>query len=137
VDALYLIGRAILGLYFLYSGANHFRMREGMVGYSKSMGVPAPELAVPATGLMLLFGGISLLLGLWTVAGAAVLIIFLIPTAVLMHKFWGVADAMMAANQKAHFLKNIALASALLALLAAHELLTATTNAKAPFSITP
>lgn len=132
MDILFLIGRAVLGLYFLYSGINHFTKRQGMVGYAKSMGTPAPELAVPATGLMLLLGGASLLLGFWTDAGAVVLIVFLVPVAFSMHKFWGVADAMMAANQQAHFLKNIALAAALLTIIALHSM-----AGKAPFSLTP
>lgn len=133
MELQYLIGRVVLGLYFLYSGVNHFRMRQMMVSYSKSMGVPAPEVAVPVTGLMLLFGGASLLLGAWLPIGAVVLIVFLIPTSFMMHKFWGVADAMMAGNQKAHFLKNIALAAALLTILALYGLLAG----KAPLSLTP
>ncbi|MBI2866066.1 MAG: DoxX family protein [Chloroflexi bacterium] len=123
MEALFLMGRIILGLYFLYNGFNHFRMRAGMVAYAKTMGTPAAELAVPVTGLMLLFGGATLLLGAWLAAGAIVLIIFLVPVAFMMHKFWGVADPMMAANQQAHFLKNIALAASLLAILALDSLL--------------
>jgi hypothetical protein len=35
-----------------------------------------------------------------------------------VHKFWGIADPMMAANQAAHFWKNIALTGACLILFA-------------------
>ena len=34
----------------------------------------------------------------------------------MMHRFWGVADPMMAANQAGHFWKNITLAGACLML---------------------
>ena len=39
---------------------------------------------------------------------------FLIPAAFTLHKFWGIADPMMQANQAAHFWKNITLAGACL-----------------------
>jgi len=34
-----------------------------------------------------------------------------------MHRFWGLQDPMMAANQMAHFFKNIALAGAALIII--------------------
>ncbi|MBI2917021.1 MAG: DoxX family protein [Chloroflexi bacterium] len=132
MDILFLIGRTILGLYFLYNGVGHFTKRQMLVPYAKSMETPAPELAVPFTGLMLLFGGASLLLGIWMDVGASVLIAFLVPVAFIMHKFWGLADQMMAANQMAHFMKNIALAAALLTIIALHSM-----AEEVPFSIAP
>ena len=76
--------------------------------------MPAPTVAVAVTGLMLLGGGLSILLGVQPKWGAALLIVFLVPTAVMVHKFWGISDPMLAANQAAHFWKNIALAGAAL-----------------------
>src|SRR5439155_9153 len=64
------------------------------------------------SGLMILAGGLSILLGVAPQAGALLLILFLIPTAFLMHRFWGVQDQMLAANQMAHFMKNVTLAGA-------------------------
>lgn len=70
MEVLLLIGRLAFGLYFLYNGLNHFRKLEMMTGYSASMKVPQPRLAVIVTGLMLLFGGLTLVLGFWAKAGA-------------------------------------------------------------------
>ena len=58
---------------------------------------------------MLLLGGLSILLGFWVRIGAALLVIFLIPTAFIMHNFWTVTGPLTRANDQAHFLKDIAL----------------------------
>jgi len=107
-----LIGRVVFSFFFIYSGFNHLTKLSMYSQYAGSSGVPAPTVAVAVTGLMLLGGGLSLLLGVKPKVGAALLVIFLVPTAVMIHKFWGIADPMMAANQAAHFWKNISLAGA-------------------------
>ena len=63
---------------------------------------------------MLLAGGLSVLLGVQPRWGALLIALFLVPAAFTVHKFWGIADPMMAANQAAHFWKNIALTGACL-----------------------
>jgi putative oxidoreductase len=109
-----LIGRILFASFFLMSGVNHFTQREAMVQYAQSMGVPAAGLAVPLTGLMILVGGLSIALGYYPKIGAWLLVIFLIPTAFYMHRFWGLEDQMQAMNQMAHFMKNIVMTGAAL-----------------------
>jgi uncharacterized membrane protein YphA (DoxX/SURF4 family) len=109
-----LIGRVVFSFFFIYSGFNHLTKLSQYSQYAGASGVPAPTVAVAVTGLMLLGGGFSVLLGVQPKWGAALLVVFLVPTAVMVHKFWGISDPMMAANQAAHFWKNIALAGAAL-----------------------
>ena len=109
-----LLGRVVFSFFFIYSGFNHLTKLSTYSQYAGSSGVPAPTVAVAVTGLMLLGGGFSILLGVQPKWGAALLIVFLVPTAVMMHRFWGISDPMMAANQAANFWKNIALAGAAL-----------------------
>jgi len=109
-----LIGRVVFSFFFIYSGFNHLTKLSMYSQYAGSSGVPAPTVAVAVTGLMLLGGGLSILLGVQPKWGAALLVVFLVPTALMMHKFWGISDPMLAANQAAHFWKNIALAGAAL-----------------------
>src|SRR5438045_9582091 len=45
-------GRAIFGGYFLYNGINHFVNREMLAPYAASQRVPAPDVAVAASGLL-------------------------------------------------------------------------------------
>ncbi|MDQ3304266.1 MAG: DoxX family protein [Actinomycetota bacterium] len=89
---LLLLGRILFGGFFIMSGINHFTNVKMMAGYSASKNVPAPGLAVIATGVLLVAGGLSIVLGFLPVVGLALLILFLIPTSVMMHNFWTVED---------------------------------------------
>ncbi len=113
-----IVGRVIFSFFFIYSGFNHLTKLSMYAQYAGGSGVPAPKLAVAVSGLMLLAGGLTVLLGVGVRWGALLLVIFLVATAVMMHRFWGVADPMMAANQAAHFWKNITLAGASLIIYA-------------------
>ena len=109
-----LLGRVVFSFFFLYSGFNHLTKLSAYAQYAGASGVPAPTLLTAISGLMLLAGGLSILLGVQVRWGALLLAAFLIPAALTVHKFWGIADPMMAANQAAHFWKNITLAGACL-----------------------
>src|SRR5574341_60981 len=111
---LVLIAQVVLGLYFLYNGYNHFRNRAMMAGFAQMRGVPAPQsLWVIVTGFMHLVAGLSLLLGILVVVGAWLAIIFLVLAAYFVHHYW-TDQGMERGGQQANFLKNLALAAALL-----------------------
>src|SRR5437867_11761245 len=110
MEAVFLIGRILFAAMFINSGIAHLTKLAPMSQYAASQKGPAPKLAVAFSGLMILAGGLSILLGVAPQAGAPLLILFLIPTAFLMHRFWGVQAQMLAANQMAHFMKNVTLA---------------------------
>jgi putative oxidoreductase len=117
MDWLWLIGRAVFGLYFTYSGLNHFLQFKGMKQYASYKGIPAAGLSVVVTGLMLLAGGLSILTGYWIEYGLYVLVVFLVAAAFTMHNFWSVEDPTQKAGESSQFLKNLALAAAALMLL--------------------
>lgn len=117
MELLLLIGRIIFGGFFIMSGINHFTNAGMMSGYAGSKNVPAPYLAVVGTGVMLVLGGLSVLLGLFPVLGLLLLIVFLVPTSVLIHNFWTVQDPQARAAEQINFLKNLALTGAALALM--------------------
>jgi putative oxidoreductase len=116
---LYLIGRIVVGGFFLMNGMNHLTKTEMMAGYAASKGVPAPKLAVVATGVQLLVGGLMILLGWYLWVGALILVLFLVPVALVMHNFWTVQDAQTRMVETIQFMKNLAIAGALLMLMAA------------------
>ncbi len=113
-DLVLLIGRAVFSFFFIYSGFNHLTKLTQYAQYAGASGVPSPTLATAVSGLMLLAGGLSVPLGVQPRWGALLIALFLVPAAFTVHKFWGIADPMMAANQAAHFWKNIALTGACL-----------------------
>jgi uncharacterized membrane protein YphA (DoxX/SURF4 family) len=105
-----------LGVYYLFYALNHFTQTKAMVPYASSQGVPAAEVLVPGAGILLLVGGLSFLTGVSPTIGLIAAILFLVPVAFIMHRFWGV-DQQTSMAQMPHFLKNIALAACTLMFL--------------------
>lgn len=118
MDIVLIVGRILFALIFINSGFAHFAQRESMTGYAQFKKVPAAKLAVPLTGLMILLGGISIVLGFWMDLGALLLAIFLIFSAFMMHNFWTMDDATQKMNETVAFFKNLSMAGAALIILA-------------------
>lgn len=115
---LFLLGRVLLGGYFIMNGFNHLKNVSMLEGYAKSKGVPMARLAVIFTGLMILFGGIGVLLGVYVQISIALLAIFLVGTTFTMHQYWKVSDPMQKMGERINFMKNLGLLGAILMLLA-------------------
>jgi len=58
-----LIGRVVFSFFFIYSGFNHLTKLSMYAQYAGASGVPAPTVLTAISGLMLLAGGLSILLG--------------------------------------------------------------------------
>lgn len=119
VGVVFLIIRFILGGYFAWHGARHLDAygRQHLVAYARTKRLPMPLAAVPAFGLVLIVGGMSLVTGLFPAAGVAMIWSFLIPSAFLMHRFWRLDDAAPRATERRHFTRNVMLALVVLAFL--------------------
>jgi putative oxidoreductase len=113
-NVAFLIGRILIGGFFLIAGFNHFARFSMMAGYAKMKGTPAPTLAVGGSGVLLLLGGASLLLGFHPSVGVLLLVIFLLPTSFMIHNFWAVQDPQAKMSEMAQFQKNIAILGLLL-----------------------
>jgi uncharacterized membrane protein YphA (DoxX/SURF4 family) len=118
MDLIIVIGRILFGGFFLMSGINHFTKLEAMTGYAQYKKLPAAKLGVLISGLMLVIGGISIILGYFADLGALLLAIFLVLAAVIFHNFWKETDATAKQNEMLGFMKDIALAGAALILFA-------------------
>jgi uncharacterized membrane protein YphA (DoxX/SURF4 family) len=118
MDLIIVICRILFGGFFLMSGINHFAKLEAMTGYAKYKKLPAAKLGVLISGLMLVIGGLSVILGYYADLGALLLAIFLVLAAVIFHNFWKETDATAKQNEMLGFMKDIALAGAALILFA-------------------
>lgn len=105
-----LLGRILYSAIFILSSFAHFSQQD--VGYAASYGVPMPSVLVPLSGVIALLGGLSILLGYKARWGALLVIVFLIPVTLTMHRFWGVADPMAASLQQIMFMKNLSMLGA-------------------------
>lgn len=107
--AALLLGRAIFGGFFLYSGISHFRKADAMEGYAASKGIPAPKAAVIGSGALVALGGLSLLLGVKPKVGAGMIGAFLLGVTPFMHDFWRQDDPQAKMREQVNFMKNVAL----------------------------
>jgi len=105
----FLIGRILVGVYYLYNAFNHFQSLDMMAGYAGSKGVPAPKLAVAGSGALLAIGGLSILTGFEPRLGVAAIVLFLVPVTLTMHQFWKVQDPTQKMGEQVNFMKNVAL----------------------------
>ena len=110
----FLIGRVIVGGFFLMNSFNHFAQLNMMTGYAKTKGIPAPGLAVGGSGVLLFLGGLSLLLGYHPTIGVGLLVIFLLSASFGIHNFWTVQDQQAKQGEMVNFLKNMAILGLLL-----------------------
>jgi uncharacterized membrane protein YphA (DoxX/SURF4 family) len=116
-EYILLLSRVILGFYFLFNSFNHFRNLNSLAGWVQSKNVPVPRLMVALTGILLLIGGLSILLGVYIEIGILALTLFFLPVTFVMHDFWRETDPQMKMMQMINFMKNLALWAAILALL--------------------
>ena len=107
-----LLGRVFYSLLFILASFGHFSKET--VAYAANAGVPMAGLAVPVSGVICLLGGLSILLGYRAKIGAWLLVIFLVPVTLVMHRFWGLPDSQFAMIQQIMFMKNLSLLGAAL-----------------------
>jgi uncharacterized membrane protein YphA (DoxX/SURF4 family) len=112
MDVIALIGRILFVAIFIGSGIAHLTQTESMAGYAASQGIPQPKLAVAGSGVLVLVGGLMVLLGVWADLGFLLLVLFLLPTAFLMHAFWKESDAQAKQLQMIQFQKNVSISGA-------------------------
>jgi uncharacterized membrane protein YphA (DoxX/SURF4 family) len=109
VQQFFLVGRIIVGAYYLFNAFEHFTRLSAISGYAASRHVPAPQVAVIISGILLAIAGLSLLLGIYPKLGIAALVLFYIPVSVMMHPFWADADPALRLADLVNFTKNFAL----------------------------
>lgn len=118
---VFLVGRLLLGGYFLFSGVEHFTNLGRMAGHAASKGVPFAEAAVVFSGVLLVIAGVSFLLGVLPKIGVLAAAAFLVPVTFIMHAFWNDHSAAQRMADTINFTKNLGLLGASLMLLAIPE----------------
>jgi putative oxidoreductase len=107
-----LIGRILLGLIFVMSGVNKITGFEGTQQYMASQGMPITAVLLVGAIVVEILGGLSVILGLWARAGAAALVLFLIPATLIFHTDFSQQTQMIM------FLKNLSIMGGLLLVMA-------------------
>lgn len=110
MEEIFLIGRILFVYLIIGSGVGHLMATDAMAGYAQSKGVGNAKLMVQISGVALIAGGVSVLLGIFGDIGSLGLAILLIITAVMMHPYWKETDAQAKQMEMISFNKDIALA---------------------------
>jgi len=119
--AAFLLGRLILGCYYLFGAYHHFADLHGMARTVAAHGVPMPTAAVVVAGLLLAVAGVTLLLGVLPRLGVAALVLFFLPVTFVMHAFWTEHNPAARMADMINFTKNMALLGSSLMFLAIPE----------------
>jgi putative oxidoreductase len=112
MDFLFLAGRVLYGGFFLLAGIDHVRHVGMLTPYAAAKRVPAPRLGVLGSGVVLILGGASVLLGIRPTWGVLLLTVFLLPTSFMIHNYWAVTDPAARQMDTVMFKKNMALLGA-------------------------
>jgi putative oxidoreductase len=121
MKAAFLIGRLVFGGFFLYNGIHHLKQRKQLGQYAESKNVPLAEAVVATTGVVLIAGGASILLGIKPKLGTAAIAAFLAGVSPVMHNFWSIQEPNQRMNEMINFSKNMALLGSALALMGVDE----------------
>jgi len=121
MNAAFLIGPLVFGRFFLYNGIRHLKQRKQLAQYAETKNVPMAEAAVASTGVVLIAGGTSILLGVKPKLGTAAIAGFLAGVSPVMHNFWSVQEPNQRMNEMINFSKNMALLGSALALMGVDE----------------
>jgi putative oxidoreductase len=120
VDVVFLIGRILFVVLFVWSGVfNHFS--RGGIEYARMYGAPAPDLLVPLSGAAAILGSAMIVLGVFADVGALILIAFLVPISYFMHAYWKETDPQTKQGQQVNFLKNVGLIGGALVIFYAYN----------------
>jgi putative oxidoreductase len=105
-----LLGRVLFSSVFFIKGLENFF--PNMIDFATTMDVPMPAILVPVAGIVAFIGALSILLGFKARWGAWLLIIFLLPITLIMHRFWEFNDSYNTMMHQYCFWKNISLIGA-------------------------
>ena len=109
---LVLVARILYAAIFIGAAPGHFSQH--IIDYGANAGVPWTSFFVPFAGVIAFLGGVSILLGYKARIGAWLIVIFLVPVTLFMHRFWGITDPSEASLEQIMFMKNLSMLGAAL-----------------------
>jgi len=116
---LAVLGRGLLGLYFIVPGISKITGFEATSEYMAAHSVPLIPVLLALTIIIQIGGGISLLAGYRTQIVAFVLAGLTLVISLFMHNFWTLPEGIEQAHETQNFVKNMAIMAGLLYLAGA------------------
>ena len=116
-DLLICIGRLFISALFIWAAVSKLTHWKESLAHIHTKKIPHASLLLSLAILAQIAGGLSLVLGYQTKLGALLLICVTLPAMLKMHDFWNVAGPQNS-HEKAFFMKDLAIVSALVLLIA-------------------
>lgn len=111
------LGRGLLANMFIQNGFGAFLEPDSRAKKVEAAGLPQPRQSVILNGALMVLGGTMLAANIAPKLSAGVLAACLIPTTFVGHLYWKEENPAAKANQKIHFLKNLAMLGGLLVVI--------------------
>lgn len=122
-NAILLVARVLLAVFFIMAGVQKFTSIDGIAGYIASVGLPAPTVLAWLAATFEVVAGLAILIGFQTRIAALLLAAFCIFTAFVFHNgaiampdFPQAANDMLTQMNQGMMAKNLMIAGGFLAL---------------------
>lgn len=109
-----LIGRLLLGLYFILPGVQKIMQFDTMSQYMAKHSVPMINVLLVITIALQISGGIALIVGYRGKLAAFILAGLTFVISIYMHNFWNLPEGGNVAHETQNFVKNMAIMAGLL-----------------------
>ena len=109
-----LIGRGLLGLYFILPGISKITGFAATSEYMAAHGVPLIPVLLVVTIVIQIGGGLALMFGFKTQLVAFVLAGLTLVISIFMHNFWVMEEGLERNHEMQNFVKNLAIMAGLL-----------------------
>lgn len=126
-NALAVIGRVLLGLYFLIPGIRKITGFDGLAAYMEQHGMILVPFFLVVTLILQIGGGLFLITGYKVRYTAFMFAAMTLAINVVMHDFWNVYEGLSQAHETQNFIKNLAIMAGLLVM--------GSSRALSPFSL--
>lgn len=119
MSVVILIGRILLGLIFVGSGAaGHLKEADATAGYAESRGVSNAKVLTQISGVLILAAGLGVIFGVFADLAALGIAAYSLIAAFMVHHFWTDTDEMTQNMEMSLFMKNLSIAGGALILFA-------------------
>ena len=112
----YIVGRSLLGLYFLLPGLAKVFLFQDNLDVVTLREVPFPAFSLSLVAIAQIFFGTMLMLGKYVHMGALVLAVVTLLINFYIHDFWNMAGDANQAHETQNFVKNLGIFAGLLVL---------------------
>jgi putative oxidoreductase len=112
----YIVGRFLLGLYFLLPGLAKVFLFQDNLDVVVLREVPFPTFSLLSVAIAQIFFGTMLMVGKYVYMGALVLAVVTLLINFYIHDFWNMAEDANQAHETQNFVKNLGIFAGLLVL---------------------